>query len=47
VVETGESMSRAFALPETGQGPELVEIRVDAEESWARHQDLWSAAAEL
>ena len=47
VVESGESMSHAFALPETGQGPELVEIRVDAEESWARHQDLWSAAHEL
>lgn len=47
VIESGDSMEQIGMIPDPGQGLELVEVRIDAEESWERHRKLWRAAAEL
>ncbi len=46
-VEAGESLADLISAPAAGPGLELVEIRIDAEQSWIRHRNLWNAAREL
>lgn len=47
LVEAGEPLAEIISAPPVDRGLELVEIRIDAEQSWARYRNLWNAAADL
>ncbi len=47
LVREDEPLDNVASLPDPGQGLQLVEVRIDAETSWARHRNLWQAAADL
>jgi 2-succinyl-5-enolpyruvyl-6-hydroxy-3-cyclohexene-1-carboxylate synthase len=47
LIREHEPLEVIASPPGPGQGPQLVEVRIDAETSWTRHRNLWQAAAGL